>query len=259
MSRSIDSGYRALVAQSPPWPVQMAADIGRRVAAYRAKATDASGRRMTVQALADRCAELGLPLDRTVITKLEKGRRQSITVPELLVLARALEVAPLLLLFPVGTEDTIEVVPDVVIPPFRAALWFTGEQPWPDGTDDAARAWWRGSFAAVAFREHEKLAEQHRLEIRAARMQRQTLVEATMADDKAQDLRQSADFHERAAAEIERQLRAVRRAMRDRKLDPPPLAGGLEHIDGPGGDENVPGFVLAASFGLYDDLGGGMQ
>ena len=140
-------------------------------------------------------------------------------MPELLVLARALDVAPLLLLFPIGTEDTIEVLPDVMVPAFRAALWFTGEQPWPDGTGEAARSWSRGSFAAVAFREHEKLAAEHRLEIRAARMQRQTLVEATMADDEAQDLRQSADWHERAAAEIERKLRAVRRAMRDRKLD----------------------------------------
>jgi transcriptional regulator with XRE-family HTH domain len=107
------------------WPGKLAAEIGGRIARLRAE------RKMTAQHLAGRCAGLGLPLDRTVIAKLEKGLRQMLTVGELLVLARALGVPPLTLVFPVGEEKTTEILPGQIADTWQAAKWLTGEDGFP--------------------------------------------------------------------------------------------------------------------------------
>lgn len=99
----------------------MTAGIGRRIAAHRER------RKMTVQAVADRCADLGLPIGRVTITKLEGGKRQAITPAELAVLAAALETAPIDLLYPIGYEENIEVFPGVRFDPHHALRWFGGE------------------------------------------------------------------------------------------------------------------------------------
>lgn len=211
----------------------MAADIGKRVAVHRNKAG------MTVQALADRCAELGLSLDRTVITKLEKGRRQSITVPEVLVLARALRVSPLVLIFPISRADVTEVLPGRDMPPFQAALWFSGERPWPDGSEAEADAWWSGSFAVIAERQHAELLQAHREDLRRAGSYRRT---ASDGAANPAELQGAASMYEREAADIERRLRGVRKAMRDRGFIPPELPAHLAHVDCPNGDSAVPVF-----------------
>src|SRR4249920_2956625 len=55
--------------------------------------------------LADRCAEAGMPeLTRDVITSLETGRRASVSVDELFVLALVLDVAPVHLAVPLENE-----------------------------------------------------------------------------------------------------------------------------------------------------------
>jgi transcriptional regulator with XRE-family HTH domain len=247
-------GYGSVMERGNEWSVRIAAAVGQRVAHFREAMKDDRGRKLTAQALADRCAELGLPLGRPTISKLEKGLRQTITVDEVLVLAAALEVAPLLLLFPVGAEETVEVLPGVAVPVFPAARWFTGEQPWPDGTDEAAEAWWRTSFPVVAFRDHARLANDHRFALRGAQNSRQRADRAE-SEAEAKAYIQSAEGHERTAAEIERQLRSIRKAIRDRTLTPPELASDLEHIDGPNGDAVVPGYALPTSRGFTDHLG----
>src|ERR1022692_5103062 len=115
------------------WSVRVAHGIGRRVAYHRARAD------LTASMLSARCAERGLPLDRNVITKIENGHRNSVPVDEVCVLAAALNVAPIRLLFGVGIEDDTEaeILPGQVRAPFAAAQWFTGERPLP-GPDDAA-------------------------------------------------------------------------------------------------------------------------
>jgi hypothetical protein len=207
------------------------------------RATDAGGKRMTVQALSDRCAELGLPLDRTVITKLEKGRRQSITVPELLVLGRALKVPPLMLIFPVGQADVIEVIPGHEMTPFQAAQWFSGEQPWPDGTDAEANAWWNGSFAAIAYRDHAKLVADHRFALRAARNYRRTAIEAATGLTRRRTCREPPACTNGSPPTSSASSAASAR---------PCATGGLplrncphmKHIDCPNGDSAVPGYEL---------------
>lgn len=108
------------------WPIQLTRQIGAEVRGHRTR------REMTVQALADRCSDLGLPLSRVTLTKMERGLREHIAVPELLILGAALDVAPLELLFPSAThlpdglQHQREVLPGRFTPQPEAARWFTG-------------------------------------------------------------------------------------------------------------------------------------
>lgn len=111
----------------------MAKRVGRRVAFFRERMRDMDGKpiRMTAQALADRCAELGHPLDRSVIAKLEKGHRLTVSVADWVVLARALGVPPPLLIVGLGTDDEIEILPGTRRPSWDAFKWLTGTAAFP--------------------------------------------------------------------------------------------------------------------------------
>lgn len=94
------------------------------------------GKRRSAQWLADRTNELGSPVSRAVISDLELGRRRYITTAELIILARALDTAPIALLYPEPYWDSkIQVwpTPDGTddarqVEKIRAVQWFTGEQ-----------------------------------------------------------------------------------------------------------------------------------
>lgn len=87
--------------------------------------------------LADECARLGAPeLTSAVIANIEHGRpdedgrrRRDVTVDELLVLAYALAVPPLLLLVPLGDEDETPILPGLSVPPAFAWRWINGDEP----------------------------------------------------------------------------------------------------------------------------------
>lgn len=80
-------------------------------------------RGMSAQRLSDRCAELGAPIPRTVLSNLENGRRGNVTVAEMLVLAAALDVPPATLVFPVGHQVTVEALPGKLQPALSAIEW----------------------------------------------------------------------------------------------------------------------------------------
>jgi len=167
------------------WSVRVAAGIGARVAYHRKRAA------MTASALSARCAELGLPLDRNVIAKLENGHRQSVTVDETLVLAAALDVPPALLLFAVGTEETAEILPGHHVPAFRAAQWASGEGPFP--SPDAADLLTLitppnsgGARPLALYRAHDRAAEEElRAMARATDMGKRALDATTEAEREA--------------------------------------------------------------------------
>jgi transcriptional regulator with XRE-family HTH domain len=118
------------------WSVRVTRGIGQRVAFYRNRAD------LTASMLSARCAELGLPMDRNVLAKLENGHRNSVTVDEVCVLAAALGVPPVMLLFGVGTEETAEILPGEHVPSFAAAEWFAGTAPRPSpGVVRSRRGW----------------------------------------------------------------------------------------------------------------------
>src|SRR5258708_28570429 len=108
--------------QGGSWAAREAAGIGQRVARRRA------AMRLSAQQVADRSADLGMPgLTRQVLARLETGRRESVSTAELAVIAAALETAPLLLLYPGGPAETVEVLPGNQAPPYDAARCGGGE------------------------------------------------------------------------------------------------------------------------------------
>lgn len=77
--------------------------------------------------LSDRTTELGYRIPPTVIAKLDSGHRGSVLyVAELLILAAALGVPPLALLFPDITSPEIDVLPAKPVPEYSALAWFIG-------------------------------------------------------------------------------------------------------------------------------------
>lgn len=81
---------------------------------------------MSAQKLSDRCGELGVPIERSVLAGLENRKRAKISLAEVLVLGMALNVAPILLIFPVGDVESVEVLPDKFGSPFDGVRWFSG-------------------------------------------------------------------------------------------------------------------------------------
>ncbi|MDV6264660.1 helix-turn-helix domain-containing protein [Rhodococcoides yunnanense] len=104
--------------------------------------------------LADRTVDIGFGISRSVVADLETGRKKSIDVPELLVLAAALGVSPAQLLFPDLPKGRVEVLPELEQESHDALRWFSGEagllKPSPDWTEtdtqESVRMWVREQF-----------------------------------------------------------------------------------------------------------------
>lgn len=130
--------------------------VGERVAQLRR----AQG--ISREDLAALVSGLGWPMGPAAVTNLESGRRdketglrrREITVDELLVLARALRVPPILLLYPFGEIPRTEIAPGVFGTPWAGVKWFSGETDL-DGVpleDDP------GAAPLVLYRRHESAA-----------------------------------------------------------------------------------------------------
>jgi transcriptional regulator with XRE-family HTH domain len=105
-----------------PWMKALAGRMGARVAILRTE------HGMTGRALAARCTQLGLEIKPAVLSTIETGARDSISVAEMLVLARAIGVAPMDLLAPLDAE-TVEFTPGCVTSPHDARAWINGDSP----------------------------------------------------------------------------------------------------------------------------------
>ncbi|MDT0382411.1 helix-turn-helix transcriptional regulator [Streptomyces sp. DSM 42041] len=205
----------------PQWPSR----LGQAVAAEVRRHRQAQG--LSAQQLADRCAALGLPLGRSVLANFESGRRPTVSVPELLVLAKALGVPPIALLYPVGHEDRVEALPDRAAPTWEALRWFTGEGPLPtEQPEGAARPWavspadaeeWQEDRAGLTdYRWHDRYLEEWRADRAAA---------ARATTDGARDaLLQQAAGREGPLWDARRRLRALGVRL-------PDLPAELEHIN----------------------------
>jgi transcriptional regulator with XRE-family HTH domain len=109
-------------AQQPESP----AEVGEVFSSRLREARDA--RRWTQQELSARLAELGAPMDRTTIAKLEKGQRQA-RVEELVAIAVALDVSPLYLILPLRLDAKVKLAPKLVVEAIEALNWASGKGP----------------------------------------------------------------------------------------------------------------------------------
>jgi transcriptional regulator with XRE-family HTH domain len=101
---------------------------------------DARHGRLTAQELAEATAALGYPITRSQIANYESGRTRSLDIAELLVLAEALDVSALSLLFPGPADHHVEVLPGKVVRTLDAVKRFDG---------DGAALWPRLKVAAL--------------------------------------------------------------------------------------------------------------
>lgn len=84
---------------------------------------------LTAAELATKCTEIGLPISRSKIANMEHGRarQEGISVAEVHVLAEALGVPPITLLFPVYDGGTVEALPGSELDAWAAYRWFCGD------------------------------------------------------------------------------------------------------------------------------------
>lgn len=103
------------------WELDLAERFGRAVSARR----KALG--MTAMDVATETASLGYPITRQAVAKIENNNRAGkVDVAELIVLAAALHISPLQLLYPDLVDGPVEVLPGKEVTSLRAADWFTG-------------------------------------------------------------------------------------------------------------------------------------
>lgn len=108
------------MAQRPDWPTCWTAIIGQAVRDRR-KNLGWSAKR-----LSERCSELGLDIPRYVITNLETGRKESIPLHQVVVLARALETSPLALAVPAPNLGDEFLIGNESMRVEDAVEWFAG-------------------------------------------------------------------------------------------------------------------------------------
>lgn len=196
-------------------------------------------RNLTAAKLAEKCAQLGVPeLTAQAIANIETGRREKttgrrrrhVTVEELLILARALDVPPVLLLFPLGHAEQVEVLPGQTVGTWAGLKWFTGEAAFPtdtlDGVGEHPGAAGIGdmveegpvSMTLHLFQRHRDLVREHAL------LSLKTKEAKESGEDALREL--VGEF-----GAVEARLASVRQQMRKHGLTPPTLAEDLEHVD----------------------------
>ncbi|UGQ10902.1 helix-turn-helix domain-containing protein [Yinghuangia sp. ASG 101] len=185
------------------WPAEFTAAVGQRVRRER------RARGMTAADLAGACARLGVEVPSRTITNWETGKRATVGFTDLLVIAKALGVSPISLLFPLGHDDGVEVLPGRTVPTWDAVAWFTDEEiaehtPPPGSARTVLNAY-RNHAAAV----HTALTS---LRVREER-RRQAGANPQHADAMLSD-----DLDA---------LHALRTAMRADRLEPPPIPARL--------------------------------
>lgn len=212
------------------WPAELTARVAEQVRRYRKQ------RGMTAQDIAEASAALGLPVPRTVIANLETGRRASIDLPELLVLAKVLGIPPISLLFPLDHTPAVAVLPGQQATPWDAVAWFTGETrleaPAPAGSPREVLDTYRAHTDAVT------------TALVSTRLARERRRKATVTLDPARrdQLLRTADQYEQLAFDDCRELRDARTTMHQRGLTPPTLPADLAFVDQPepeDGDEQA--------------------
>jgi transcriptional regulator with XRE-family HTH domain len=208
--------YCGLVTQTG-WPERLAHVIAAEVRRYR------KDRRLSAQQLSDRCAKLGMEIPRSTLADLENGRRSKVTVAELLVLAAALDIPPVLLVAPLGRQPKSEILPGRELPTRDAVLWLSGVDGLSETPVGCDTAWlsWRDKRGIVAlYDRHAAMVDDVQAVMKAGHAETLSTADGTV-------VMTAADLRDRAVEE----LRNVRAEMRERELILPDLPQGLADID----------------------------
>jgi transcriptional regulator with XRE-family HTH domain len=118
---NVDAGAKA-------WELELAGRVGTAIQARRKQLN------LTAQQLAERTKNLGYPISRVAISKIEGNMRAGkFDIAELVVLAEALQTSPLKLLFPDAPDHKVEALPGKPTTTLDAITRFIGDREliWP--------------------------------------------------------------------------------------------------------------------------------
>ncbi|MFD4242620.1 helix-turn-helix domain-containing protein [Streptomyces sp. NPDC058525] len=191
----------------PEWVDQVMATVAREVRRRRKELG------MSAQELADACEEIGHRIPRNVIANMESGRRASLPLVDVMVLAKALHTSPICLIYPVGYIERVQKLPlRDSVQTWDAMRWFTGDEPDSLTLDLMLRM----------FQEHE--SEQRALSAAESSEQHEAwkAKSASNATQREEALSAQAFYAERAALAKQR-LRRVRASIREEGGTPPLL------------------------------------
>ncbi|WP_238011563.1 helix-turn-helix transcriptional regulator [Dactylosporangium sp. AC04546] len=197
-------------------------------------------RKLSANELSQRTAELGSEVPRSVIANLENGRRESISVDELLILGAALNVPPLLLLTPVGRVQNLRILPDVESTPWFSRGWIIGAR-LVDYAGSSVQKWRDGRRVVALYDVHRTLVQQYvQVQARIRRIADQTQLAARTALDHER-------FLQALVNELARSLHALRthRQLIEREGFlipelPPALTTLLNEVEVPDQEEQAP-------------------
>lgn len=177
----------------------------------------------SAQDLADQCEQLGHPIPRNVIANMESGRRASLPLVDVMVLAAALETYPVCLIFPVGyVERTQELPFQGLVPTWDALRRFTGDEDMP-------------SYDAGLVPDFEAHASLVRTSLAALEEEERARFAAKTATNRAQqeEAERKRTKYADEAISAKYNLRYLRRDIRDEGATPPHLPPALGDVDPP--------------------------
>ncbi|MBO2459865.1 helix-turn-helix domain-containing protein [Actinomadura violacea] len=192
------------------WPSALATSIAEQVRRYR------KDRGLSAQQLADACTALGMETSRSAIANFESGRRPTISVAELLIFAHALRVPPLLLVVPVGADQSVQLAPGVATSAWDAAQWFAGLG--RDAGDNPIRL----------FQRHDRFVSEYEFAARRSAGARSMLQDAD--GDRREAHAATAHAADQAARLAEEVIDEIRDDIRALGLTPPALPAELAHL-----------------------------
>src|SRR5262245_36734279 len=113
-----DAGTRKLPMDT--WEQQLTRSVADAIKYWRKE------RGMTAKDIELETERLGYRVPKSVIVNLENERRGSISLAELLVVAAALDVPPILLIVSLGRVKSMEILPGTPVTPWEARGWIHG-------------------------------------------------------------------------------------------------------------------------------------
>ncbi|WP_329273705.1 helix-turn-helix transcriptional regulator [Streptomyces sp. NBC_01451] len=177
----------------------------------------------SAQDLADQCEQLGRPIPRNVIANMESGRRASLPLVDVMVLAAALETYPVCLIFPVGYVDRTQELPfQSLVPTWDALRRFTGDEDMP--LYDAG--------LVPDFEAHASLVRTALAALEEEERARFAVKTATNRAQQEEAERRRTKYADEAVS-AKYNLRHLRRDIRDEGATPPHLPPALGDVDPP--------------------------
>lgn len=197
-------------------------------------------KRLPYTELSERLTELGRPIPVLGLRRIEKGERR-VDVDDLVALARALGVPPVLLAFPLGRCALTSPLPGKDRPTWLALKWFIGDAAFPAedaapypgpliGTRDDNQAWATGARPLVFHRDHDRLLDSLRAESGRVPIIQDAVDRAASDAERIEHQRRVNDA-QRQVGEVENQLAQHRRHMRELGIKPPLLPESLRYLD----------------------------